>query len=168
SLTRTTEMRYLGQFNEVEVSVPAGSLGPKDLDETIERFHRLHSELYTFDMRWKAVELLTYRVRASSAGAAFELPRVESARSDNPTVALKRTRTCRFDGQEFEPPVYSGSLLLAGHRVKGPAIVEETTTTIVVPPAFVCCVDEERTYLLTRPDASTISTAPNERLTGTR
>jgi N-methylhydantoinase A len=42
-----------------------------------------------------------------------------------------------------------GSLLRAGNRLEGPAIVEETTTTIVIPPAFICEVDRQHGYVLT-------------------
>jgi N-methylhydantoinase A/oxoprolinase/acetone carboxylase beta subunit len=40
--------------------------------------------------------------------------------------------------------------MLAGHVVRGPAIIEEKATTVVVPSGFSAVVDASGTYLLKR------------------
>jgi N-methylhydantoinase A len=149
SFSRTADLRYIGQFHEVEVAVPAGALAPADLQAAIENFHLKHAQLYTFNMRWQGVELLTFRLRATTPKAPFELHRIAEGGADA-GAALKRRRTCWFDGGAVETPVYDGDLLQAGNAFHGPAIIEETTTTVVIPPAYGCTVDPFRNYVLTR------------------
>ena len=150
--TRTAELRYIGQFHEVEVDVPNGKLSEADLEQVIENFHKKHEDLYTFNMRWKGVELLTFRLRATAPKAPFELSKVAKGKKDA-SAALKRRRQCWFDGKEIDTPVYEGGKLLAGNQIDGPAIIEELTTTVVVPNNFTLAVDNRRNYILTNNDA---------------
>ena len=148
-LKRTADMRYLGQFHEVEADMANGRIGRKDVDNAADFFARKHQELYTFAMPWKAVEILTLRLKASTPNPPFALPQVAQGGAD-PAAALKRRRTCRFDGRDIDTPVYDGEKVVAGNVIDGPAIIEETTTTVVIPAAFVCAVDKYKNYVLTR------------------
>ena len=100
-------------------------------------------------MPWKAVEILTLRLKASTPNAPFALPQVEQGGAD-PKGALKRRRTCRFNGRDIDTPVYDGEKVLAGNVIPGPAVIEETTTTVVIPVTYVCSVDKYKNYILTR------------------
>jgi N-methylhydantoinase A len=146
---RTADLRYVGQFHEVEVDVPAGGLSDAAIDESVANFHAGHEELYAFAMPFQAVEFLTFRLRATTARAPVALRRLERGDGD-PERALKRRRSCRFGGSDLEVPVYDGERLRAGDTFDGPAIVEETTTTVVVPERYRLTVDEDRNYVLTR------------------
>jgi N-methylhydantoinase A len=95
------------------------------------------------------VEFLNFRLRATAARAPFRLREIGRGGPDS-ALALKRRRSCWFDGREVDTPVYAGPRLLAGCRFNGPAIIEETTTTVVVPGSYVCTVDQWKNYLLTR------------------
>jgi N-methylhydantoinase A len=141
-LKRTADLRYVGQFHEVETDVPNGKLMREAVSALGESFARKHEELYTFAMPWKQVEILTLRLKASTPNAPFALPQVEQGVAD-PAGALKRRRSCRFDGRDVEK-------VLAGNVITGPAIIEETTTTVVIPAAYVCSVDKYKNYVLTR------------------
>jgi N-methylhydantoinase A len=145
---RTAELRYIGQFHEVEVDVPKGELTESTIREVVENFHRKHEQLYTFNMRWKGVEFLTFRVKAVVAQAPFELNRAAKATGEV-SAALKRRRLCWFDGKQVDTPVFDGQKLGSGHVLRGPAIVEELTTTVVVPSGCTLAVDDWRNYLLT-------------------
>jgi N-methylhydantoinase A len=144
---RTVDMRYIGQFHEVEVDVPAGALTRESLDEIIPAFHQRHEDLYTFRMPWKGVEFLTFRVRATAPSRPFHLKQIASGDEDA-SHALKRRRTCVFGGREVDAPVYDGDQLLAGNAIPGPSIIEERTTTVVIPEGFRCTVDQFRNYVL--------------------
>jgi N-methylhydantoinase A len=149
TLKRTADMRYVGQFHEVEADMPNGMLGRAAIDAAADFFARKHEELYTFSMPWKAVEILTLRLKASTPNAPFALPQVKQAGAD-PSKALKRRRVCRFNGRDVDTPVYDGEKMLAGNVINGPAIIEETTTTVVIPEAYACSVDKYKNYVLTR------------------
>jgi len=147
--SRTAEMRYGGQFHEVEVELSSSTFSTAQLESTVNEFHRQHEKLYTFQMPWKYVEFLTFRLRAAAAKAPFHLRQIEAAEPDN-SLAVKRRRRCWFDGRAIDTPIYDGGQLLAGCRFEGPAVIEETTTTVVVPARFRCTVDQWKNYLLTR------------------
>jgi N-methylhydantoinase A len=149
TIRRTADLRYAGQFHEVEVDVPAGDLVGASIAETIANFHADHEELYAFNMPFQAVEFLTFRLRATTPKAPFQLRRLEAGDGDA-ARAQKRTRTCRFAGRDLDVPVYDGERLLAGDRFAGPAVIEEATTTVVIPDRYDCTVDEYRNYVLTR------------------
>jgi N-methylhydantoinase A len=162
---RSAEMRYGGQFHEVEVELMGSTLrqssgqasspqGGGDftaerLDAAVNEFHKQHEKLYTFQMPWKSAEFLTFRLRATVPRASFHLRRIDAGGPDR-APAVKRRRRCWFEGREVDTPVYDGTRLLAGVRFRGPAIIEETTTTVVVPASFDCAVDQWKNYLLTR------------------
>ena len=172
AFSRTADLRYIGQFHEVEVEMPmdpgqdpvstaestfrasvfrdAGGMRMLDaVEEAIENFHTKHYDLYTFNMPWQGVELLTFRLRATVPRAPFELHRIALGGSD-PSAALKAHRRCWFAGKAVSTPIFDGSKLLAGNRIPGPAIIEEPTTTVVIPESYVATVDEQRCYHLAR------------------
>jgi N-methylhydantoinase A len=149
SFSRTADLRYVGQFHEVEVEVPPGDVGEAAIAATIDNFHERHLQLYTFNMTWQAIEFLTYRLRATTPKAPFELTRIDRTQGDV-SRALKRHRMVWWDGEGRETPVYDGALLRAGDRFPGPAVIEETTTTVVVPAAYALEVDSYRNYVMTR------------------
>jgi N-methylhydantoinase A len=152
TFVRTADVRYLGQFHEVEVHVPGGVLDQAAIDTTIANFHAEHEQLYTFNMPWQTIELLTFRLRATTPKAPFELSRIETGSGDS-SAAIKRHRVVWWDGAPVETPVFDGSLLRAGDTFDGPAIVEETTTTVVVPPRYSVEVDPYKNYVMTRATA---------------
>ena len=153
SFVRTADLRYVGQFHEVEVEVPGGIVDQASIDTTVANFHAGHEQLYTFNMPWQTIEFLTFRLRATTPKAPFELSRIERGRGD-PSDAVKRRRVVWWDGAPAETPVYDGSLLRAGDAFDGPAIVEETTTTVVVPRRYSVEVDSYRNYVMTRATAT--------------
>jgi len=148
-LKRTADLRYVGQFHEVEADVGNGKLTQRDIDATVADFGRQHEEMYTFSMSWKAVEILTLRLKAVTPKAPFVLAEIKMGGKD-PKPALKRQRICRFDGRDIDTPIYDGEKILGGYVIAGPAIIEETTTTVVIPESYVCAVDKYKNYVLTR------------------
>ncbi|MXY76403.1 MAG: hydantoinase/oxoprolinase family protein [Acidimicrobiia bacterium] len=175
SFARTADLRYIGQFHEVEVEMPldpgqdlsetaektfrasvfrdAGGMQMLDaVEEAIDNFHAKHYDLYTFNMPWQGVELLTFRLRATVPKAPFELHRIPEGGPD-PSAALKSHRDCWFGGERVPTPIFDGGRLKAGNQVVGPAIIEEPTTTVVVPGSFTATVDAQRSYHLNRDGA---------------
>lgn len=160
--TRTADMRYIGQFHEVEIDVTRGEVTDATITAAIEELHARHERLYTFNMPWQGVEFLTFRVRATTPRVPFETRRVAELEGDA-SRALKRRRICWFDGVAVDTPVYDGALLGAGDTLEGPAIIEETTTTVVIPSRYDLRVDAGRNYILTR-RAGVVDNVPGMRL----
>lgn len=148
---RTADLRYVGQFHEVEVDIPEGEVSSELLALGVENFHKAHEDLYTFNMEWKAVEFLTFRLRATTPKAPFDLRRIEAGGADS-SHALKRTKQAWWDGEQRETNVYDGTALQSGNVIEGPALIEELTTSVVIPTGFDCAVDDWGNYQLTLKD----------------
>jgi N-methylhydantoinase A len=149
---RSMEMRYVGQFHEMEVfDVPPGEIGAKDLDEITEAFHKRHKDLFTFNMPGREVEFLNVRLKATARQERLKLAEIPRATGDA-AEALKRRRPVLWDlakGYE-ETPIYDGTKLACGHKIPGPAVIEEPATTVVIPGSYVCAVDGVKNYILSR------------------
>ncbi len=149
---RSMEMRYVGQFHEMEIfDVPPGEIGAKDLDEITEAFHKRHKDLFTFNMPGREVEFLNVRLKATARQERLKLAEIPRATGDA-AEALKRRRPVLWDlakGYE-ETPIYDGAKLACGHKILGPAVIEEPATTVVIPGSYVCAVDGVKNYILSR------------------
>jgi len=64
--------------------------------------------------------------------------------------ALRSRRPLCFDGRFADTPVYDGERIGHGHRVDGPAVVEERFTTLVVYPGWTAELDRHGNYVVTR------------------
>ena len=147
---RSIDMRYKGQFHEVEVPVTDGDLTAEGLEQIVEDFHRRHSELYAYR---DVVETEMINVRVAACGKVTPPTRkaVEAGRRQDASACLKGHRDVYFEeGDGFvSTPIYDGDRLSAGSIVDGPAVIEESTTTIVVPPAAHLEVTVYGDYLMT-------------------
>jgi len=146
-LSRVLEARYYSQFRETEVEVPGGTIGPKEFAEVVEAFHRRHERLFHFKVPGMELELIHYRVKASLQLDKPE-PQPVSASAHGVEAAQSAQRECHFGKNRMRTDVFEGAQLSPGHRIPGPAVIEERLTTVVVPPGFVCTVDPFRNYLI--------------------
>jgi N-methylhydantoinase A len=151
-LTRSMDMRYVGQFHEVEVTgVPLGTIGQPDLEKITQAFHVRHKDLYTFNMREREVEFLNLRLKATARHETLKLAEIPEATHEISTALKRRRRVLWSLERGFEETaVYDGTRLAAGHKISGPAIIEEPATTVVIPESYVCTVDGVKNYILHR------------------
>jgi len=150
----TVDIRYLGQFNEVNVSLPmspAGKVRKEDIEYLIEQLHKTHDTLYGYSMPGAELELINIRLQVIGE---TEKPKFKPSLRQDPDAskALKNSRQVFFEEEFINTPVYDGLMLKHGNIVYGPAIVEEPTTTIVVPPDFDLACDSYDNYIMYRKD----------------
>jgi N-methylhydantoinase A len=142
---------YPGQT--FDMPVPAVTSGGRqsdaDLRATVLRFHDLHEELHAYAVRDEEPVIRAVRVKTVGRTPKPELRELERA-SSPVSSALRTRRPAFFDGSFVETPVYDGESLGHGHRVDGPAIVEERFTTIVVYPGWTAELDRHGNYVVTR------------------
>ena len=135
-VTRTVEMRYLGQVHECPVSIPASAVDEPMVSEIADLFHQRHELLYTYAERETGVpELINLSVTVLGKVPPIRTPELPAAGKD-PAAAQIGERPAYFveHGRYLDTPVFDGSLVQPGNEFAGPAIVEEPTTTIVVFP----------------------------------
>lgn len=130
------EMRYRGQSFQTSVLLDTAA-GAGDLEAAQSAFHAEHERLYTYADVSASIEFVELRVRirgALAAPAAGDLPRAPRALEDD---AVTGRRTAQLDGRAYrDVPVFDRAALSSGHRLAGPAVIEQPDATILVPPRF--------------------------------
>jgi N-methylhydantoinase A len=149
------DIRYVGQFNEVEVPVSfEGQLETEDIQRMVDEFHRKHDQLYGYALPGADLELINLRL---SAYGITEKPVFEKAArvKEKVDTALKGFRDIYLEKHFIRVPVLDGLELAHGHCVGGPCIIEQPTTTILVPNEYALGCDEFNNYVMFNP-ASTL------------
>jgi len=149
SFQSTVEMRYVGQFHEVEMDLPSEDLNADNLQTLLANFHAKYEKMYTYSMPWRAAELLTFRLKATAPRRPVEMAMPARAAAKAP-VARRGSRQCLFDGdaRRVETPVYDWDRMEPGREIIGPALIDDKTTTVLVPPGFICEVDMYRNLVM--------------------
>jgi N-methylhydantoinase A len=141
------DLRYVGQFNEVEVPSTGGEVTSEVLDAMVGAFHKRHDTLYGYSMPGAPIELINLRVSARGVTDKPQFSTVEAG-SEDPSAARRGERSAYFEGEFVDVPVYDALRLVNGNVVTGPAIVDQPTTTIVVPPGFQLVCDHYNNFLM--------------------
>ena len=145
-IQRSVDARYYGQAFDIEVEVPgeAEALTPEQIGA---RFHDTYETLYRNSDRKARIDLVNLRVRITGKTPPLALRHVPQAKGE-PTA--KGMREIWYRGKRHLARLYERSQLAAGHRVEGPAIIEQFDTTTVVAPGYVAVTDEHGVLNLTR------------------
>ncbi len=144
----SADLRYVGQFNEVEVEgFREGVINKSIWQQLVNDFHALHDERYGYSLPLGEVELINIRLTATGM-TTKPVSRKHDIEGDDAGHALKGEREAWFDNSMQLVPVYDGLALQAGNIIQGPAIIEQATTTIVVPVDTKLYCDEWHNYLL--------------------
>ena len=137
--SRSASLRYRHQGFELTVDWPEDSVTDASAAEAVERFHRLHEQLYTFAQRDMVVEIVNLRVSASCELARPRL--VEREAGGSLAEALVDRHAVWFDEGPVETPIYDRNRLSAGVRINGPAILTQLDATTVILPGETAQVD---------------------------
>jgi len=136
---RWIDMRYRGQ--SYEISFPFSRRCARE-------FHRRHELRYGYADPTRESEVVTIRVRIRGLSKKPRMPKDRSFGSD-PKRALLNKKKVRFQGKVLDTRVYERSLLRAGNRIHGPALIFEYSATTAVPPGCLGRVDGYRNLILT-------------------
>jgi len=149
SFQPTVEMRYVGQYHEVEMDLPAGDLNADNLPALLDNFHAKYQKLYTYSMKWRAAEFLTFRLKVTAPPRPMAMT-AEKKAAGSVETARRGSRACLYGGNpaRVDTPVYDWDKLEPGHQVSGPALIDDKTTTVLVVPEFTCEVDAYRNLVL--------------------
>jgi N-methylhydantoinase A len=141
-LARAFDMRYVGQNFELTVAAPA-ALWSGDREALRRAFIAEHERVYGYAAEDEPVQIVNVRLTALGEPDPLALPSLAAAAHPDPAAARIGERDVHFDEADgFVPtPVYRRERLLAGHRVAGPAIVEQMDSTTVILPTQQATVD---------------------------
>jgi N-methylhydantoinase A len=160
TLRRSVEMRYVGQFHEVEVEWPGGPVTAQSIEQVVASFHAKYEKMYTYSMDWRPIEFLTFRLRVTAARRPITMTEAASG-TTSAESARRGARACLLAGRSgrVEVPVFDGDRLRPGLRIEGPALIDDKTTTVLVPANCTCDVDQYRNLILRMGPASTAGAA---------
>lgn len=144
------DLRYEGQFNEIEVpvSMPAnGIFILKEVPELLKTFDQRHDVLYGYSLPGSTIELLCLRLVAQGVTKELKLSEMPYVGEDA-SSAIKAQRKIYHNGKFMTVSIYDGDKVGNGHKISGPAIVEESTTTIFVTTDYDLVCDKCGNYLM--------------------
>jgi N-methylhydantoinase A len=145
---RFLEMRYKGQYHELEVPVPDGDIDAHKLEEVVESFHRLHETYYSYR---DVTDTEIINARLSAYGKVYTPPMQPTpfvSRDASAHVKGRREVYFEEDGTMVSTPIYDGDSMEVGNLVRGPAIIELSTTTVVLPPGATLEVTPYDSFLI--------------------
>ena len=152
---RRTELRldcrYIKQYHEVSVALPLEVIARCDAGAVAHAFHAEHQRLYGYALEAEGTAVEIVNVRLQAIGAT-ERPayRSEAAGDADASAALKGRRSVYIPERDAfaSISVYDGHRLRCGHRLDGPALIEQQTTAIFVSDSFDCVVDALGSFVL--------------------
>ena len=145
------DCRYVKQYHEVSVAVPLQLVEARDAAAIARAFHAEHLRLYGYSLEAECspVEIINLRVQAIGA-TDRPVYRSEAAGSADAGAALKGRRSVYIPERDAfaDVAVYDGHRMRCGHRIAGPALVEQQTTAIFVSDSYDCVVDALGSFVL--------------------
>ncbi|MBE7418806.1 MAG: hydantoinase/oxoprolinase family protein [Ideonella sp.] len=145
------DCRYLKQYHEVSVPVPLAAIERRDALAIARAFHDEHQRLfgYTLEAEGSPVEIINLRLQAIGAVERPALRRETPGPADASGALKGRREVYIAERDGFAAvPVYDGHRLRCGHRIAGPALIEQQTTAIFVSDSFDCTVDALGSFVL--------------------
>lgn len=131
------------------ITVPLGvekgeqfRLSDKIIDDAVEVFHKEHLREYGHSDPEMEIQIVHARVFGRYKVEKPKVSPQQRAKSSDPASAQKGERDVRFGGETLKTKVYERNDLKAGHKLEGPAIVEEVDSTVIVPPGMTAEIDD--------------------------
>jgi N-methylhydantoinase A len=148
-LARAFDMRYLGQNFELTVRAP-DALWSGDREALRRAFIAEHERVYGYAAEDEPIQIVNVRLTALGEPDPLTLPALARAPRAEPLDAHVGERSAYFDevGDFVVTPIYRRERLLAGHRLDGPAIVEQMDSTTVILPGQQALVDDNANLLI--------------------
>lgn len=145
ALSRYAYIKYRLQATELPVPLNGLEINAKNQPDVIRAFETKYASVYGENTGYPqaGIEVLKYRVDAFYPTPVPQIAPARQKASSSPSKALKGKRQAYFDppGKYLAVPVYEGSRLRFGNKVRGPAVVERMGDTVVVPPETTAYVD---------------------------
>lgn len=142
-IKHAADMRYVGQEHAVTVEVDGEHFERRDTAAIKAAFDFVHEQRYGYSAKDESAEIVSLRVSVTGVIAKPEHAPVEHVSDPDPASALIGKRLVEWGvlGGRIDTPVYDRSRLRAGHKLAGPALVQEYASTTVVLPGDKVVVD---------------------------
>jgi N-methylhydantoinase A len=141
SISRSLDMRYVSQAHTINVPVEHGD-PLSDAVRLRKKFEAVYRQVYGFTAESDAVEIISVRTDVLGEVSKVDLTRYPDATSPvSEAVTGHRDVYVPEAGKMVSVPLYDRNRLGPGHRITGPAIVDQMDSTTWVIPGQVATVD---------------------------
>jgi N-methylhydantoinase A len=142
TVKRAADMRYVGQEHAVTVPVPIGVFARADRRAIKRLFDATHLARYGMSAPDEDAEIVSLRATVTGALLKPRQGRIKDGRAAPVAAAFTGTRPVFFGNGGFrDVRTWDRAALLAGNRIRGPALIEEHASTTVLMPGDSCEVD---------------------------
>jgi N-methylhydantoinase A len=149
TLRRTVDMRYAGQNYELPVAFPDEPTSPALLKALTAGFERAHEQMYGYVADEEPIQAVTFRLAAVGAVPRAELATHPPATGDVGAARVGAREVWLAEAGAFVTcPVYDRERLGPGHRLAGPAVVEQMDATTLLLSGQTAVVDPSLTLIV--------------------
>jgi N-methylhydantoinase A len=145
------DLRYVKQYHEVNIKISMDDIEQGNYEAIASKFHPEHNRLFGYSLEDDGTTLELINLRLTALGKT-EKPRFseEKYASEDPKEAFKHQREAYIPSKKVmeSVPVYDGFKLKFGHRIPGPAIIEQVNTTTFVTDEYAVACDRFGSYTL--------------------
>ncbi len=143
-VTRTADMRYVGQGFQISVPLPDDVLGPAHEDQIRDAFVTTYRQVFGRVIRDGTPEFVSWRLSASRPPTSINLTYRPS-----PATPGRRRRPVHFAGLgAIDAEVYDRYELTPGTTIAGLALFEERETSCSVGPDCTVTIDSHRNLII--------------------
>jgi N-methylhydantoinase A/oxoprolinase/acetone carboxylase beta subunit len=142
------DLRYRGQ--SYEITIPYTNKNTTD-PSFVADFHKAHSKLYSYHHEERAVEVVNIRVKAVGTTKKIKLKR-EPPKGKGVERAFVKKQAIHYKGKTWQAAVFKRSLLEAGNKMNGPALIADSESTSFLPPSCTLEVDGFLNLIIKRGD----------------
>jgi len=128
AITRSVEMRYLGQNYELEIPIDLDAFTEAEIAHLFDAFHAQHDARFGFRLD-DHMEIVNFLVTGIASTGTVSYPEIGPAEAE---ATPRSTRPVWFETGWIDTPVYDRADLRAGHAIAGPALVEEHASVTVL------------------------------------
>jgi N-methylhydantoinase A len=142
TVKRAADMRYVGQEHAVTVDLPHQVFAKRDRRAIKRHFDEMHELRYGTCAPQEPAQIVSLRTTVTGIMRKPPQAKTKAGRGAPLAAAFTGKRSVFFSDLGFrDAPTYRRAALLAGNRIKGPALIEEHASTTVLMPGDTCKVD---------------------------
>ncbi|MBO0753497.1 MAG: hypothetical protein J2P53_15365, partial [Bradyrhizobiaceae bacterium] len=142
AVSRAADMRYAGQERTLTVDLPGHMFEDKDRDAIKRRFDDMYIARYGTAAPREDAEIVSLRTTVTGIVRKPIVDEIARGSGAPPKAARTGTRPVYFDSYGFvDARTFAREALVAGNRIKGPAVVEEYASTTLLAPGDALEVD---------------------------
>jgi N-methylhydantoinase A len=150
-LQLAADVRYYGQspYLTMPLAGPVRTAG--ELDAVVRAYNDRYLREFGYTMPPEVAEVEVVNARVTAVGATPQAAPTRAGGDGRPaSAAIAAGRRVHFGEAGFvATPVYERGKLVPGHRLAGPAVIEQMDSTTIVPPGAEGRVDEYLNLIVT-------------------